>query len=481
MTGPGKNLYNRREDPNAIRRRRIGELLVDANVISQTQLNEALRIQEEKGGRVVNALIMLGHLTPQQFIHFLAKQPGVAGIEISNCGISRELIALVPKKFATEHEVFPIDKLGKLLTIGMVCPLDTGTIQELETLTGLRVKPLLCSPDDIRMAINKYYPSDLPYSEMDKDTGKTGASIAAAAAASAAAQAMPEAMDDFAGSLKLGSIVTLIRQINSLPALPETVQRVREAMSSPNVSVASVGKLIAGDPPVAARILSVANSALYGFAHRVNSLDLAVSLMGLRETYAIVLSMSVINLLESAKKPHYKKYWETSLFAADAGNSLYRLYSEAGGTTLSRGALFSACLLQDIGRLALTEVSPKLYAMVSQTANGHELLQSEEKVVGLTHQEAGFELASHWSLPPDISNAIRFHHNPERAGEFSEIVAFVALSDGIVRMHAGEGVEMFKEIEPSLQILNISREHFMSAMEDFVETRGALASSLLNA
>jgi HD-like signal output (HDOD) protein len=452
-------------------KKRIGELLIDAGLISKAQLAEALKVQEEKGGRVVNALVMLGHLTPIQFVKFLAKQPGVAGIELGNCGVPREIIALVPREFALAHEIFPIDKLGKLLTVGMVCPLDSGTVEQLEKVTGLRVKPLLCSPEDVRAAITKYYPGE-EYTHIPKG-------LAAKKRDATPAAVTASAIEDVASTLRLGSVVTLIRQINSLPALPETVQKTRDAMSNPSVSIISISKVIATDPPVAARILSVANSALYGFAHRVNSLDLAISLMGLRETYSIVLSMSVINMMEASKKSSYKKFWQSSLFAADAANSLYTAYAAKGGTALSRGGVFAACLLQDIGRLALMEVTPKLYATISPSASGLELLTEEEKVVGVSHAEAGYELALHWDLPSEIGASIRFHHHPDRASaEAKELVAYVCLSDAMIRCQEGQGDAAFNGLDGPLATLKLTIDEIKKCQDDFAANRGKMAAAL---
>ena len=102
----------------------------------------------------------MGALTVQNFVNFLAKQPGVASIELANYQVPKNIVALVPKTIAVELEVFPIDKMGKLLTLGMACPLDSSSIERIERETNLRVKALLCAPEDIRNAIRRYYPAE---------------------------------------------------------------------------------------------------------------------------------------------------------------------------------------------------------------------------------------------------------------------------------------------------------------------------------
>ena len=74
--------------------------------------------------------------------------------------VPSDVTALVPKDFAREHEVLPLDRMGSLLTVAMVCPLDKATIRALEVLTGLRVKAVLCSPEDLRKGIARHYGRD---------------------------------------------------------------------------------------------------------------------------------------------------------------------------------------------------------------------------------------------------------------------------------------------------------------------------------
>lgn len=138
---------------------RIGTLLVNAGVITESQLKEALTRQAGSGGKTVDELIILGYMNPTQFVDFLAQQPGIPRISLTNCKVSREVVKIVPEAFAIEHEIFPIDRLGNLLTVGMVCPLDSESRKELERMTGLRVKPILCSLTEIKEAFDTYYRS----------------------------------------------------------------------------------------------------------------------------------------------------------------------------------------------------------------------------------------------------------------------------------------------------------------------------------
>lgn len=141
-------------DPN---NDRLGGKLVKAGLITAHQLRHALETQERKGGRVADILIHLGALDSHRFLEFLAKQPGTPSISLKHCRITEDIIALVPHEFCEENELIPIDKMGKLLTVGMVCPLDKVSIEKLQEMTGLRVKPMLVSRNEVKEAIQRYY------------------------------------------------------------------------------------------------------------------------------------------------------------------------------------------------------------------------------------------------------------------------------------------------------------------------------------
>ena len=135
----------------------IGQLLIEEGHISNEDLKKGLERQKESGGKLVEVLIEMKCIDREAFQRIMAKQPGVASIDLENYTVPRELASIVPREMAQRHQIYPIDKLGKLLTLGMACPLDTATIEELTNQTGLRVKPILCSHKDIQDCIDQFY------------------------------------------------------------------------------------------------------------------------------------------------------------------------------------------------------------------------------------------------------------------------------------------------------------------------------------
>lgn len=114
----------------------------------------------------------------------------------------------------------------------------------------------------------------------------------------------------------------MLRHIESLPALPGTVQKVREMLLSDTGTASEVGEVISRDPAIAAKMLKVANSAAYGFMQRVDTVELAVSLLGLLETYSVVVTSAVVDIFSKSKEFNYVEFWMESMVCAKLGKAI---------------------------------------------------------------------------------------------------------------------------------------------------------------
>jgi len=126
-------------------RRLLGEMLVEEGIVTQKQLDEALRRKDKEGGFVGQILVELGHIKQNELISFLVKQCKIPHISLADYHISKELLSLVPEQICLKHKLLPIDKLGKILTVAMVDPLDAEALEAVrQACPDLRIKPILC-------------------------------------------------------------------------------------------------------------------------------------------------------------------------------------------------------------------------------------------------------------------------------------------------------------------------------------------------
>lgn len=126
--------------------RRLGAALVAEKIITEGQLAEALLVQQKEGGFLGRILVDCRVINETTLINFLVKQFKIPHINITEYGINNDLLALVPKEICERYSVLPVDKLGSILTLAMVDPLDVEALAQVRlTCPDLRIKPILCS------------------------------------------------------------------------------------------------------------------------------------------------------------------------------------------------------------------------------------------------------------------------------------------------------------------------------------------------
>lgn len=136
---------------------KIGQLLLNNKIISDTQLNQAIELQKKEGGRVGSNLIKLGYLTEESLVEFLSKQYGVPAIALSTQDIESSIIKFIPYEVANKYQIFPISKNGASLKLAMTDPSNVFAIDDVKFMTGYDVQPLVASESAIKEAIAKYY------------------------------------------------------------------------------------------------------------------------------------------------------------------------------------------------------------------------------------------------------------------------------------------------------------------------------------
>lgn len=140
-------------------RKRLGDLLVEAGLITEEQLEEALR-EKAPGQKLGDALLQRGYITEQQLIEVLEFQLGIPHVSLYRYPIDPKVTNLISKEFAKRHMVMPLKIEGERLLVAMADPMDFFVIDDLRLSTGFHIETAIASKDDILRAINKYYDID---------------------------------------------------------------------------------------------------------------------------------------------------------------------------------------------------------------------------------------------------------------------------------------------------------------------------------
>jgi len=139
--------------------KQLGELLIDRGVINKHQLDEALIIQQQKGGLIGEILVELGFVKEEDIAQALTAQYGFPFLPLANYEINSDIAQLIPSRVAKQYMIIPIDKIGSNLTLAMSNPLNIQAIEDVELICGCNVQAFVSTSSDIKAAIEKYYKS----------------------------------------------------------------------------------------------------------------------------------------------------------------------------------------------------------------------------------------------------------------------------------------------------------------------------------
>jgi type IV pilus assembly protein PilB len=138
---------------------KLGELLVRTGRINPTQLNEALALQKEQGGRVGTNLVKLGYLTEKQLVESLSQHFNVPSVDLNGVEIDEAVLKIIPADLARKYTILPVTKTGATITVAMIDPTNVFAMDDVKFMTGYRVEPVVASETGIRTAIDRYYGS----------------------------------------------------------------------------------------------------------------------------------------------------------------------------------------------------------------------------------------------------------------------------------------------------------------------------------
>ncbi|MDO9041958.1 MAG: GGDEF domain-containing protein [Desulfocapsaceae bacterium] len=193
-----------------------------------------------------------------------------------------------------------------------------------------------------------------------------------------------------------------------LPSPPAIALRILEAVKKGDASFGELAQIISVDPALTVKILQVANSSFYSMPNKVNTIEKALSVLGMNITKNIALSFVIATELNGNKQEGFDfiYFWKRAVTCAVGAELLASLLH------YKNDDLFVSALLQDIGVLVLHLCRPSEYRQIldEKMATEASVFGSERKLFGVDHQEIGAELLAGWGLPETISTMIRYHH-----------------------------------------------------------------------
>ena len=138
-------------------KKKIGEILIEAGVLTETHLVEALAESKRQHVPVGSLLVKMGHVTLDQLKKALSEQLGYTSVTAQQLSIDSLVIKLLPEDFIRENQLLPLASDGRFLEVGMVNPNNKKALNEVVYLTGLRPKVYLLTHMEFNSCVSKYF------------------------------------------------------------------------------------------------------------------------------------------------------------------------------------------------------------------------------------------------------------------------------------------------------------------------------------
>ncbi|RKY03495.1 hypothetical protein DRP77_05995 [Candidatus Poribacteria bacterium] len=143
-----------------VRRRRLGDILLQEGLITERELGEALEEQRRTGDRLGEILVKRGLITFQQLGKALEKQLGIPYVNLSEVEIHPQVARLIPEELARRYTCIPVKIENNWLYVAFSPPISLKTVEEIKLRTGLRIRPMIATRTEILKAINHYFSVD---------------------------------------------------------------------------------------------------------------------------------------------------------------------------------------------------------------------------------------------------------------------------------------------------------------------------------
>lgn len=222
-----------------------------------------------------------------------------------------------------------------------------------------------------------------------------------------------------------------IQQQKALPTLTPAVERILMACEDRDISQARLAEVLAEAPTIAARLLGLANSAFFGQAGRVHSLQHAITVLGMVTVRSVAAGLALAGNFETQRCPAFQaeRYWLSAVLTASCAQALAP--QVAAGVRPPADSVYLAGLLHNIGLLALVHLYPRemqqaltAYAAQPQRNLGEHIREA----LSLDHYQAGVWLGAKWHFPRELLLVMEHHYDLAYRGDHWPLVLVTGLA-----------------------------------------------------
>jgi len=249
-----------------------------------------------------------------------------------------------------------------------------------------------------------------------------------------------------------------VKNIKNLPTIPVVASEILSLFNDDMLSLEKLEAIVERDPAVSAKILSLANSAFFGFQVKTYTISSAMMRIGFSAVKNVAVAISLMTMLDDGrhgKAFDYNRIFNHSVSVGFAASHISKnLKLDSGDESLMIG------MLHDLGYLVLNRYFSERYEEVLSAFNKETtLLSAEKKVLDFTHADIGMWFAEGWKLPDAVLDVNLFHHTPSMARRNEKQVAVIHIADYLTAKNIISPIEKNPNypLDPSsLEILGVA-------------------------
>ncbi len=226
----------------------------------------------------------------------------------------------------------------------------------------------------------------------------------------------------------------IMKEIEQIPALPDNIKEIRALCRDPESDIKSISTAISKDPGLAASIIKLSNSASYVTMNRIETIEEAVKIIGMKGINTLIIATGVQKIVESRYK-RFEAIWNDSNKRAFYAQIIIK---KIQNNSRLGDQVYLSALLSDIGKIVMLSLESDIMNKIRKISGFKGLQDStllEEISLGISHSSLGALICRKWNFNESLIKTIELHHRPHRAPEELKILIYTAyLADVFVEI-----------------------------------------------
>ena len=277
--------------------------------------------------------------------------------------------------------------------------------------------------------------------------------------------------------------------IRKIDSIPQIVFKIIRMIRENRCSLEEIASEVKQDQVITAKLLRLCNSAFFNMKLKTDSIDRVLVFLGEKNLLQAVMSAALKDFFNGNNKGYSQ--CKGGMFNHALGTALISENLSRIAQCNASDTAYTAGLLHDIGKVVLDQYMGRAYPFFYRRTqiDNENLHLTEKEAFGITHDDIGAMLAEQWSLPDNLIDAIKNHHNPENSSTDNVLTSIVYLADLLMsRFLVGQELERLDadHVKKSLAVLGIEKMQFPKIIENIpgrifqLPVEGELQANVMN-